>query len=355
MKNTFSALLFFCLILNGISLVSADLSGRDDPDFKRAIEWWLADDDQQSLPVLSSLAKVGNKAARLLLSRIEFTDRSPQQAVMKLKRSQSHALFRHQVSHSPFPRSWITTEANSGNILAQSLRRAVEPGIDIDGVRHLYSIGEKEAAEHKIRKIAVDGSRAEQQEVADFLGDNDSLTPYIRGFQFSREGMTTGKTAMQAMLGDLQKKDATNIVLGNDADTKSAIAFVDIGYQAGRQAVDYDDSGSYFDSIARWISQDKTANPVLRICQKHCTVEEQSSCLVTAFGLIGGYYELHRFDSPLEALISQSDFLSSARSEGMMLRRIASARSEATVPVFDIEALAKRSACLAEAVSTVKY
>ena len=72
-----------------------------------------------------------------------------------------------------------------------------------------------------------------------------------------------------------------------------------------------------------------------------------NACSLPAFGLVGGYYELIRFDSPLENLVSQRRFLASARAQGMIARRIASARSEAAVPVFEDAELAGRSACLA--------
>ena len=351
MRISLSRLFLFLVLTTCIATVNADLSGQEKSGFQLAMAQWLADDDHQSLPLLSALADDGNRAARLLLSRIEFTDRSPQAHLLNNSRAKNHALFRHRVKDSPFPRSWITIEANRGNPLAQSLRLASEPGIDIDAIRHLYAIGEKEAAEHKIRKIAVDGSQQQHKQLAEFLGSDDSLAPYLRGFQFSREGMTTAKTAMQTILADIGNLNAIEIELAEDTDTRRAIAFVDIGYQAGRSAVDYDSSGRHFEPLAEWIKQDETANPLLRICQRHCRQAQQSACLVTAFGLIGGYYELHRFDSPLETLIPQQTFLSSARAEGMMLRRIGSARSEATVPVFDRQALAERSQCLAQAVS----
>ncbi len=60
--------------------------GADDPVFHTAVEAWLNDNDAASLPVLALLSRKGNIAPRLLLSRIEITDRASGNFVKRLSR-----------------------------------------------------------------------------------------------------------------------------------------------------------------------------------------------------------------------------------------------------------------------------
>ncbi|MCP4981914.1 MAG: hypothetical protein GY935_15645, partial [Gammaproteobacteria bacterium] len=332
------------------SIAVTDIAGAGDDEFLRAVEIWLGDDDVRSLTMLASLSRKGNRAARLLLARIEITDRAPSVFVFGLDRIERNELYRDRRESSQFYPSWIWVEAEDGDQYAVTLRRAGELGIDFEAVRQLYALGEKEAAEHKIRKIAVDGSQRERAQLAKFLGPDDEHAPYLHGFRYAQRGMTTGQTALQTMIGQVKGVQPFDVELGVDADTKLAIVFVDIGYQAGRQVADYDLDGRHFDTITQWLLEASSASPIARLCRRTCSEAELPMCVLTAFGLIGGYYELLRFDSPLETLISQLRFLSSDRAEGMVSRKIASARSEASVPVFELGELRNRSACLATSV-----
>ena len=271
--------------------------------------------------------------------------------MLGLERGQRDALYRARREGSRFSPSWIRVEAENGNVFAALLRDAGALGINIDTVRRLRALGEPQAAEHQVRKIAVDGSAAERERLAGILGPDDELAPYLRGFRFAQRGETTGHTALQTILGQLDGIAATEVELGDDADTRRAMLFVDIGYQAGRQVADYDLRGSHADRLSSWLSSAPAAGPIAGLCAAQCDAGGQAACLLTAFGLVGGYYELLRFDSPLEALIPQSDFLASARARGMVARRIGAARSEAAVPVFRPGELERRSACLAAALA----
>ena len=86
------------------------------------------------------------------------------------------------------------------------------------------------------------------------------------------------------------------------------------------------------------------------LCHRHCRKTDLTACAIAAFGLVGGYYELIRFDSPLENVISQDRFLDSPRAQGMVKRRIANAATEAGVRVFSEAELAQHSQCLANAI-----
>ena len=73
---------------------SGELPGSGDPALQAAIDVWLQDNDEESLPVIASLAAAGNIAARLLLARIENTDRAPTDYVDGLSRKERVELFR---------------------------------------------------------------------------------------------------------------------------------------------------------------------------------------------------------------------------------------------------------------------
>lgn len=351
-------LLISLLFLLGPGLGSAvagqmgQIEGESDAAFAGALELWLSDDDEHSLARLAELARDGNRAARLLLARIEFTDRAPSAFVLGLDRKQRDALYRGRREGSRFNPSWIRIEAENGDAFAQTLRQAGALGISFETIRRLYALGEPQAAEHQIRKVAVDGSPEERERLAEFLGPDDELAPYLHGFRFALDGETTGYAALQTIVGQLEELPFNEVTLVDNADSRRAMLFVDIGYQAGRQVADYDLQGGYTEGLVQWLSSAPIARPIARLCDETCTLDDRSICLLTAFGLVGGFYELLRFDSPLERLITQQRFLSSPRATGMVARRIAAARSEAAVPVFAPGELMRRSACLAAALES---
>ena len=330
------------------------LYGVGDPMFRTAVETWLDDNDADSLPVLSSLAHNGNVAARLLLSRIETTDRASGDYVKGLSRAERLNLFRPETGSGVFRPSWLKTESDAGNAIAKALLDGTALGINIAAIQRLYDIGEVEATEHLVRKVAVDGSQVERQELAGFLPPQSELAPYLRAFRHAREGVTTGQTALQHMLGTIEGVGPESVELGHDADTRQAMEFVDIGYQAGGQTSDFGESNKYFQAVTRWVMSAPEATAVAKLCRQVCDEEEIPACTNTAFGLIGGYYEVVRFDSPMEAIVPQSRFLASKRASGMTLRRIAFTTTEAGEDAFLNRRFSEQSKCLANAAAALR-
>ena len=330
------------------------LSGADDPDFLLAVQIWLNDNDAESLPVLSALSSKGNIAARLLLSRIEITDRASGNFIKQLSRSERLDLYRSNLGNGVFRSSWIKVEADRGNPIAEALLDGSSLGINIAAIKQLYEIGEFEATEHLVRKVAVDGSESERQELAQLLISNSELTPYLRGFRFAAAGTTTGRAALQYIIGMNEGIDPVSVDLDYGPDTEMAINYVNFGYQAGAQTIGNWKSKRYFDAIAKWTMTAPQAMAVANLCRRDCSAQQISACAVTGFGLVGGYYEIIRFDSPLETIIPQNRYLNSKRAIGMALRRMASARTEAGVKVFSDTELDEKSQCLAAAVTKLK-
>ncbi len=352
-SNPNRGLVFLILLLVGVPCLqlskASTLSGADDPDFLRAVDTWLSDNDEGSLPALSLLSGNGNIAARLLLSRIEITDRASGDFVKRMSRSERLKLFRSNLGSGVFRSSWIKVEADRGNRVARALFDGTVLGINIDTVRRLYGIGEVEATEHLVRKVAVDGSQSERRELSQLLIPGSELTPYLRGFRFARSGMTTGRTALQHIIGKNEGIDPVSVEFESGPGAGIAMQFVDFGYQAGAQAIGNRDQGRYFDIIAKWTMTAPPAMAVANLCRRHCSNRQISACAITGFGLVGGYYEMIRFDSPLETVIPQNRFLNSERAIGMAARRIAAARTEAGARIFSDIELGKKSQCLANA------
>ena len=328
--------------------------GDDDPRFLVAVEAWLGDNDADSLPALATLARGGNVAARLLLARIEVTDIAMGDYVAGLARTERHDLFRPKAGKGRFRQTWVRTESDVGNPFAAALQASQGTAIDIEGIERLLELGEAEAAYHLIRKVAVDGSHAERERLLGILAPNAENRPYLRAFHDTTEGTTTGRTALQHMLAELEGGAVESVTLDMDAETEAAGLFVDFGYQAGDAPLDYEPDNAYAQRIVRWVMSAPAASALANLCRRACPEAEIPACANVSFGLIGGYYEVIRFDSPLEVVIDQSRFLDSDRAVGMALRRIVFARTEADVPVFSDQELRTRSACLADAVTALR-
>ncbi len=342
MRTKVFLVLALCVLFAPQAGYSSSLTGQDDTDFQNAVDLWLADDDRNSLANLAVLAARGNRAARLLLARIEGTDRAASPFMRSLSRTERLDIYRPPKSSGAFYSSWLREESKAGNELADAFLVSGALGINIDGIDHLFHLGEPEAAEHMIRKIATDGGNEQRKKVLALIGETHELTPYVSAFLTMHEGPTTGLAALRYMLG----KNGSTLSL-DDPGTRAAARFADIGYQAGRHAFFYTPDNPYFMAIAEWVLSTGIASPLARVCRQACAPEALSGCANLAFGLMGGYYEIIRLDSPLESVIPQDIFLNSARATGMVLRKMISFRAEQGDPVFTEAALKSKSRCLA--------
>jgi len=144
-----------------------DLSGFDDPALLAAIEVWLQDNDTKSLPVFASLAGEGNKAARMLVARIEATEQAASNYVSGLSRKERMDLFRSNSGKGLFRPTWLKSEMLDGNKLAAVLLESSLTTVNIPAIRTLYEIGEEEAAYNPIRMVATSGSQDDKKELED--------------------------------------------------------------------------------------------------------------------------------------------------------------------------------------------
>ncbi len=331
-----------------------DLSGIDDPALLAAVEVWLEDNDPDSLPVFAALAGEGNKAARLLLARIVATEQAASNFVSGLSRKERIDLFHSDSGKGLFRPTWLKSEMQAGNKLAAVLLESSLTTVNVPAIRTLYEIGEEEATYNPIRMVATSGSQDDKKELASFLPPGSELTPYLRAQQKPVKGFTTGHAALQMIIGGSEAVGSTSIFTGSEHDTGAAVDFVEFGYQNGVEASAFDQTNSYYDDLAEWIETDSATAPIATLCHRICNNEGTSSCAITAFGLAGGYYKVIKFDSPLQALIEQSRYVTSDRAVGMVLRRVSFVKTAAGTPMISDGDLGEKSVCLAKAVAEVR-
>ena len=341
-------LIFWVEVLVIQSVQANDLKGLEDPTFQTAIEIWLQDNDEESLPVFATLAGEGNIAARLLLARIEATDQAASDFVSGLSRKERVELFRSNSGKGLFRPTWLKSEKNAGNKIASTLLDSSNNVVNLDAIRMLYEIGEPEAAYDLIREVAGNGSQEQKQELANFLPEKSELMPYLRALQNPVAGFTVGHAALQQNIG-------SNELKGPEPDVRAAAHFVEYGYQTGVKTSDFDQTNHYYGDLASWIEVAPATTPIATLCRRYCG-EDTQNCSITAFGLVGGYYKAIKFDSPMQTLIEQSRYLTSDRAVGMVLRRVSFARPAGAAEkllISDNE-LRTKSSCLAKAVAEVR-
>jgi hypothetical protein len=196
-----TVVVYFWIEVLAIQSVQAnDLSGFDDPVLLAAIEVWLQDNDTKSLPVFASLAGEGNKAARLLLARIEATEQAASDFVSGLSRKERIDLFRSDSGKGLFRPTWLKSEMQAGNKVAAVLLESSNPTVNLPAIRTLYEIGEEEAAYDLIREMAGIGSKEDKKELASLLPPGSELTPYLRALQIPVAGFTPGHAALQKII-----------------------------------------------------------------------------------------------------------------------------------------------------------
>jgi hypothetical protein len=331
-----------------------DLPGSDDPVLLSAVEVWLQDNDEESLPEIAALAGTGNVAARLLIAQIENTDRAHSNYVHGLSRKERVELFRSTSGKGVFRPSWLKQEMQDGNQIAAALLKAPALEVNIDAIKSLYAAGEPEATYDLVRQVAGNGTKEEKQELAGFLPQTSELAPYLRALQMPVAGFTPGIAALQQIMGGTEYQQLEDILQGSENDTSEAAEFIEFGYQNGVQSVNFNSGNSYYFDLANWIETAPVTAPIATLCHRFCENDSVHSCVITAFGLVGGYYKAIRFDSPLESLIDQSIFASSDRAAGMLLRRISLVENATGKPLISDITLREKSNCLANPVAEVR-
>ncbi|WP_350335076.1 hypothetical protein [Coralliovum pocilloporae] len=325
----------------GLMSQAMALPGASDPDFRKAVALWLDDDDRHSLPELARLAEDGNVAARLLLSRIERTDRGPSPYVRTLSDQQRLALFRPRSDGGRFHPSWLMVEMQKKNALARMLQMAGRPQVDVELIRGLRDAGELQATDHPTRIAALYGTHGLRQLLLDEKLVLPELVPYVLYNRLAPEPRGDGIAALRWIV----QPRTPDLVSPDDPETLSMAGLLALGFGYGSLSPD----NRWYKYVENWVLRSEAARPVADFCQRSCG-SDKKACAMTMLALTGGYYEVIRLDSPLESVIGQERFLASKRARQSAFRRAAMARSETDDWLATIPEIARHSVCLANQV-----
>ncbi len=338
-------LLLCCLglvILPAIGDSTRSLSGGDDPDLRHAIGLWLDNDDENSLTKISRLARSGNVAARLLLSRIERTERAPSVYRENMSIEEHNEIFRNPNKRGLFSLSWMLSESELGNELARLFLFSYKPLVNLDVIRGLQSYGEIEATDHPVRIAALYGTDEEKQIVLDQLGA-PQMKPFVRSQQLPPRRLADGLAVLDYIMqywreGVVSEREARSF-------EQTTARFLALGIPYGDISTD----NPWRPSIFKWLAQSEETLPIRNACKLACG-DNTEQCSLSLLGLTGGFYEAIRLDSPIESLISQDDFLNSPRAAAQAMRRGALIRAEHGGEIASLSEIASSSQCLANQV-----
>lgn len=336
-------LLIFITIFIINLLCSVAIAG--DDKLKQAVALWLDGDDKQSLPMLAKLAGRGDPDARLLLARLEYMDRGRSPYLRSLSAAQLKNMHRSHNSKTKFAVSWLEIEAQQGNELAVLLQKTRLPYANISLIEKLHSMGEAQASDHPTRISALYGSSAERNALLKNDAVLSELRPYVRYLTTAPEPRGDGMSALRYMVPELADK-----VNKDNIDALDMAGVLALGYGFGRM----NQSNPWYEGVANWVLSNEATRPILTLCSRKCG-DEIPNCAMMLMALTGGYYEVIRLDSPLERLISQTDFLNSPRAELMAIRRAALTRAETDEELGSIHEIAKHSVCAANMIDFYRH
>ncbi len=340
-----SIFIFLLIPLLCSTTVSSDsiIEGSEHPELVSAINLWLKNDDENSLPLMAKLAREGNTAARLLLSRIERTERAPSAYLESLSVDEQQVLFRNPKKRGPFQLSWMLSEAESGNSLAALFLSSYVPKVDLDTIRALQAAGEVEATDHPVRIAALYGDAQIKKQLLDQLAP-PQMRPFVVSQLPPAKRLADGLASLEYMQ---QYGVGKPIDIATNSHVETTARFLALGIPYG----DITNDNPLRATISNWLSQSPEATPIRKACEQHCS-NEVEQCGITLLGLTGGYYEAIRLDSPIENLISQTSFLKSPRAAAQALRRGALIRAEHGGEIASLTDIATQSECLARQVKT---
>ncbi len=148
----------FVLILLGLLLLAPSrpaaepIAGQDDPRFQAALALWLTDDEETALPELAALAAEGNRAAQILVARIDVTPQLRGPWLVARTKAERTELMRMPGGFSG--RSWMIAAAED-EALARLWRQRDDPAAGPDTAMAFAAMGELHAARDTLYALAT--------------------------------------------------------------------------------------------------------------------------------------------------------------------------------------------------------
>lgn len=281
------------------------LTGRTQPEFQRAFDNWLADDEAQAIPALAGLAQDGNGAARVLLGLIDKTSALQGPWVTALSRQDRILALRAPGGLSG--RNWMTLAApESDYALLWTRLWQLDGGLEV--AEGFAAMNDTRAVNEALVILA---SRRESGFSPDVLGSDwfpASLSYLASGWP------DVAGLAAATHPGDPQRRIAGHAITDND--------------------------------LRDWLAQSGLAAPLRQVCAMECP-DQPAACSLALYKGLGSYPALAVTGSPVAELAPTEEFFKTPRGRASLARRIMLMRS-ARMREADLVRLGDVSSCAAD-------
>ncbi|MEL7465842.1 MAG: hypothetical protein AAFN79_17360 [Pseudomonadota bacterium] len=322
----------FSFLIAALGLISATIASAQEasPELQVATDAWLSDDDATALPALSALAASGDQSAAIMLGRIERMTPKPAESpwLASLSSADRAALF------APTGAPLLDALAGGGDALAEMLLAADGPEATIETAHTLHAFGEVERARHLAWTMLEAGKLAEvvtMPQEEPLYRDLDWLW-WMRGWMAG--GANSGQPENWVLVSEAKGR-AAGIIFANWAaqfiaaktpltEELQRVASALDGKPAALVAAGPEEVAYAEKLVAGLARRDPAMRPLAAVCNTACG-EELGACMLEGLRVLGGYGALMPLDTPLEPVISQSAYTTSAKAAANVRRMIAAA------------------------------
>lgn len=281
------------------------IPGADTPAFTEALALWLADDEEPALQAFSVLAHQGNQAAQILLGLIDKSPPLQGAWLASVPRSERIALMRAPGGLSG--QSWLAGAADHPLAANWLALLSVDAGLPV--VLRFRELGEARAAREALVVLAAREHPALRTVAPELL---DPELTYLLW-------RTADPQRREMLLAHVAPDHPQRLMMGEERDPEA---------------------------LAHWLEQAPAAMAVSALCDSRCR-DTGATCRIAAYQALASHRAVLVLGSPVEALISQEEFLRSPRGQASVLRRMlhsTDARGRGAM----ISQMRMQNACLAE-------
>jgi hypothetical protein len=291
------------------------LSGQDDPRFQAALALWLADDEATALPELAALAAEGNRAAEVLVARIDVTPQLRGPWLVARSKAERTALMRAPGGLSG--RSWMIAAA-ADEPLAQLWRQRDDPASGVDTAIGFASLGEDRAARDMLQALA-----ARQYRGFAAVADDPDYPPELRHLIWREWAADpAGRARIDAEIAALPPGDP-QIQRFRSGPVSEA-------------------------DLDAWLAAAPLAAPLRSFCAASCP-ETAAACARALLVVVDGHAGLAATGTPSETLIPPETWNASPRGRAALLRQAPARYRIADAFARDVTA---EDACVGAALAT---
>lgn len=295
-----------------------EFPGTADPAFVSAKELWLSgSDDAAALAALSALANDSNRAAQILIARIETRGTLHQHVTGELERADRIALLRKPGGLSG--KSWMT-DAATETPLAAAFVAIRGQNTRADGAVALLDLQEVDAA---LLPLQDQLNYGEYDLVLDLL-EHPNVPPHtgvLRSYAWRSKAAAEG-VAMPIITFPLAYELEWNIGAALEGDPPRTLS---------AEAI-------------KVIPEVAALQPFAAICATHCADTQPTCTYALAIKALANSSPMATISSPVETIIPSATYQESSRFETDLKRHM----QQSDIPWFD---MAKMNSCAADYIS----